>query len=453
MGRPPAPAMPSHRYPNGHVFYRTLSRALPLVTRGEGAWLVDEDGRRYLDAAGGAFVANLGHGVREVADALSAQARTLAYVSGLRFTHEPVERFAEALAALAPGDLDYVYPLGSGSEAIEAALKLARQYWVESGYAGKHKVLALTPGYHGNTLLALSASAREHYRALYRDWLVEVPRVPAPYAYRCDCGGRAPLCDACSGAALEQAIELEGPETVAAFILEPVGGSSTGASVPAPGYLRRVREICDRHQVLLVADEVLCGAGRTGRWSAVDHSGVVPDLIVYGKGIAGGYAPLSAVVAPRRLADVLAAGSGGLVHAQTYSHHAVACAAVLAALTHLARHELVERVASMSACLFDALAPVRGHPLVGDVRGIGLLAGVELVADRDTRAPVPRAAKLAEHATQAALDAGLVVWPNTGHLPGGDGDILMLAPPFTITEAECAEIGSRLRTALDALTT
>ena len=444
--------MPTHRYPQGHVLYRTLTRALPLITRGEGAWLVGDDGHRYLDAAGGAFVANLGHGVAEIADAMSAQARTLAYVSGLRFTHEPVERFAEALAALAPGDLDYVYPLGSGSEAIEAALKLCRQYWVESGRPGKHKVLALTPAYHGNTLLALSASAREHYRALYRDWLVAVPRVPAPYAYRCECGARAPYCDACSGAALEVAIELEGPDTVAAFVLEPVGGSSTGASVPTPEYLRRVREICDRHHVLMVADEVLCGAGRTGRWSAIDHAGVVPDLIVYGKGIAGGYAPLSALVAPKRLADVLAAGSGGLVHAQTYSHHAVGCAAGLAALAYLATHHLVARVGRMSATFFDALAAVRAHPLVGDVRGIGLLAGIELVADRTTRAPAPRRAMLAEHVTQAAIDHGLVVWPSTGHLPGGDGDIVLLAPPFTICEDECLEIGTRLRAALDTLT-
>ena len=443
--------MPAHQYPHGHVFYRTLTRALPRIARGEGAWLVGDDGRRYLDAAGGAFVASLGHGVREVADAMSAQARNLAYVSGLRFTHEPVEAFAAALAALAPGDLDYVYPLGSGSEAIEAALKLARQYWVESGRPAKHKVLALTPAYHGNTLLALSASAREHYRALYRDWLVAVPRVPAPYAYRCACGGRAPHCDACSGAALEQAIVAEGAGTVAAFIMEPVGGSSTGANVPPPGYLARVREICTRHDVLFVADEVLCGAGRTGRWSAVDHAGVVPDIIVYGKGISGGYAPLSAVVAPRRLLDVLAGGSGALVHAQTFSHHAVSCAAGVAALRYLHEHKLVQGVPARSATLFAALEPLRSHAIVGDIRGIGLLAALELVADRTTRAPFPRKAKVAERATQAALDAGLVVWTNVGHLPSGDGDIVLIAPPFTITDAECDEIGMRLRVMLDAI--
>ena len=446
--------MPPHqyqRYPRGHVFYRTLARALPCILRGEGAWLVGDDGRRYLDAAGGAFVANLGHGVREIADAMAAQAQTLAYVSGVRFTNEPVEEFAAALAALAPGDLDYVYPLCSGSEAIEAALKLARQYWVESGRPGKHKVLALTPAYHGNTLLALSASAREHYRALYRDWLVAVPRVPAPYAYRCACGGRAPYCEACSGAALEQAIVAEGPDTVAAFIVEPVGGSSTGASVPPPGYLARVRDICSRYEVLLVADEVLSGAGRTGRWSAVDHAGVVPDIIVYGKGITGGYAPLSAMVAPRRLLDVIAAGSGGLVHAQTYSHHAVSCAAGCAALRFLHEHQLVEGVPARSAQLFAELEPLRAHPLVGDIRGIGLLAGIELVADRATRAPFPRTAKLAERAAQAALDNGLVVWTNIGHLPTGDGDIVLVAPPFTISDAECREIGTRLRATLDAI--
>src|SRR3712207_5202595 len=201
-------------------------------------------------------------------------------------THEAVEELSAELAALAPGDLDRVYPLSSGSDAIEASLKLARQYWVDSGRARKHKIIALAPAYHGNTLLALSASAREHYKTLFRDWLVEVVRIPAPYAYRCDCGGAPPHCDACSGAALEEAIVREGADSVASFIAEPVGGSSTGASVPPPEYFARVREICDRHRVLFVADEVLVGAGRTGTWSAIEAYGVVPDIIVYGKGIA-----------------------------------------------------------------------------------------------------------------------------------------------------------------------
>jgi len=436
-----------------HVFYRKLGRRYPRIVRGEGCQLFDDTGKRYLDGSGGAFVANLGHGVPEIADALATQARRLAYVNGTAFTHEPVETFAAELAALCPGDLDLVYPLGSGSEAVEAALKLARQYWVETGRPSKRKVLSLVPGYHGNTLLALSASARAHYTTCFRDWLVDVVRVPAPYAYRCACAGRAPFCPACSGEAVESAILHEGPDTVAAFIGEPVGGSSTGASVPQPGYWRRVREICDRHQVLLVADEVLTGAGRTGTWSALEPYGVVPDLMTLGKGIAGGYVPLSALVAPRRIVDALARGSGALLHAQTFSHHPVLCAAGVATLRYLREHRLVERSARLGVVLHQRLGTLRDLPLVGDIRGRGLLAGIEFVADAATREPLPRAAAFAETFTAAAQEAGLVVWPNVGHADGARGDLAMLAPPFVVTEEEIDEMialfARALRTAAD----
>lgn len=438
-----------------HVFYRKLGRHYPRIVRGEGCRLYDAEGRCYLDGSGGAFVANLGHGVPEIADALSAQARRLAYVNGTAFTHDPVESFAAELAALCPGDLDLVYPLGSGSEAVEAALKLARQYWVENGRPKKHRVVSLVPGYHGNTLLALSASARPHYATFYRDWLVKVVRVPAPCAYRCGCGGRPPLCPACSGDAVETALLAAGPETVAAFIGEPVGGSSTGASVPQPGYWRRVREICDRYEVLLVADEVLTGAGRTGTWSAIERFGVVPDIMTLGKGIAGGYVPLSAVVAPRRIAEVLARGSGGLQHAQTFSHHPVLCAAGLATLRYLREHRLVERCDRMGQLLQGRLEALRELPLVGDVRGRGLLAGVEFVADRSTREPLPREARFAETFTAAALEAGLVVWPNIGHADGTRGDLALLAPPYVVSHEEIDEMielfARAVRTAADRI--
>ncbi len=437
--------------PDGsHVFYRKLGRRYPRIVRGEGCRLYAEDGRRYLDGVGGAFVANLGHGVREIAEAIGSQAGRLGYVNGTAFTHEPVETFARELAALCPGDLELVYPLASGSEAVEAALKLARQYWAETGRPGKRKIVTLAPGYHGNTLLALSASSRAHYTTFFREWLVDVVRVPAPYPYRCPCGGRAPYCPACSGAALEQALEREEPGTVAALIGEPVGGSSTGASVPPPDYWRRVREICDRHEVLLVADEVLTGAGRTGTWSALEPYGVVPDIMTLGKGIAGGYVPLSAMVAPRRLAEALARGSGSLLHAQTFSHHPVLCAAGVATLRHVREHRLLERCARMGRVLHERLQALRELPLVGDVRGRGLLAGVEFVADRATRAPLPRSARFAETFAEAALEAGLVVWPNVGHADGTNGDLAMLAPPFVVTEEEIGEMTDLFARALRA---
>ena len=441
--------MAEHQYPLGHVFYRKLNKRLPLIVRGEGCWLVDETGKRYLDACGGAFVANLGHGLSDIGDAMAEQARQVAYVNGTTFTHHPVEELAAEVAALSPGDLNRVYPLSSGSEAVEAALKFARQYWVETGRPKKHRIVALTPAYHGNTLLALSASAREHYKTYYREWLVDVIRVPAPYAYRCACHGRPPLCPACDGSAVEQAIVKAGPESVAVFIAEPVGGSSSGATVPDAGYFRRIREICDRHDVLFVADEVLTGAGRTGTWAAIEPFGVVPDLMTLGKGLGGGYAPISALVAPDRLVDRLAKGSGGLLHAQTYSHHPVLAAGALAAIRHLKNHRLIERCARMGGVLHRQLQALRGLPHVGDVRGRGLLAGVEFVADVDTRAPFPRAAGFAERLSAAALDEGLVLWPNVGQADGTNGDLVMIAPPFVISDEEIGELVRRLTRAIE----
>lgn len=418
-------------YPETSVFFRKLGWEYPRITHGRGSWVYDDAGNGYLDACGGAFVSNLGHGVPEIGDAMAAQAKRLGYVSGMTLTHTAVEEFAAALAALAPGDLDKVYPLSSGSDAVEAALKLARQYWAERGRPSKQRIVALSPSYHGNTLLALSASAREHYKTMYKGWLVDVIRVPA---YDAD--------------ALQTAIEREGPDTIAAFILEPVGGSSTGALVPPPGYLRRARAICDEHAVLFIADEILCGAGRTGTWSALEPDAVVPDLQVLGKGIAAGFAPLAAVIAPTRIVEVFARGSGALNHAQTFSHHAVSCAAGTATLRYLAQHGLVERCARMGRILHSALGDLTTIPHVGAIRGRGLLAGVELVEDRATGAPFPRSVHFAETLTRVALDARLIVWPNVGHANGTDGDLIMLAPPFVVSKTEIGEIVQRLAGAI-----
>ena len=439
--------MTAHRYPESNVFYRKLGRSYPHIVRGEGCWLYDKQGKAYLDAVGGAYVANLGHSNPELAEAVARQAREFAYLSATAFTHGAVEELARELAATLPGDLDKLYFLSSGSEAVEAALKLARQYWVEAGKPGKHRIIALAPSYHGNTLLALSASAREQYKLPFREWLVDVTRSPAPYVYRCDCRGADATCPTCGGTALEAAIRRAGADTVAAFIAEPVGGSSTGASTPRPEYFRTIREICDRYQVLFVADEILCGAGRTGTWWAVDQYGATPDIMTMGKGISGGYAPLSAVAAPERIVDVIAQGSGSFLHAQTFSFHPVACAAGLAAVRLLKRDQLVERCARLGRVLHERLAGLTQLPHVGDVRGRGLLAGIEFVEDKATRAPFPRAVRLAEAFTEAALEAGLVVWPNVGHADGVNGDLVVVAPPFIITEPEIDQIVTRFTTA------
>lgn len=438
-----------HRYPDSHLIYRNLAHDFPLIVRGEGCWLYDEAGRRYLDGCGGAYVACLGHGVAEVVDAVAEQVRRVAYVSGMSFTNEPAEALADELATLALGDLDRFYFLSSGSDAMEAALKLARQYWVERGRPAKSRLIALSPGYHGNTILTLSAGAREHYRKYFEPWLVDVARVPAPYAYRCPCGGGDRTCPRCSGTALEEAILRIGAGNVAAFVAEPVGGSSTGAAVPREDYWRTIREICDRHEVLWIADEVLVGAGRTGTWSALEPYGAVPDIQVMGKGISGGYAPLASVAAPRRILDVLAAGAKALLHAQTFTHTPMICAAGLAAVRYLKSHDLIARSACMGQLLHRKLEALREQPFVGDVRGRGLLAGIEFVEDVETRSPFPRAMRFAERFTAAAQRAGLMVWPNTGHADGVNGDLVVLAPPFIISEPEIDEIVSRFRSALE----
>ncbi|HZI30679.1 MAG TPA: aspartate aminotransferase family protein [Gemmatimonadaceae bacterium] len=436
-----------HRYPDSPVFYRSLARDYPLAVRGGGCWIEDENGKRYLDAVGGAYVATIGHGVREIGEAMARQASRLAYVSGAAFTNQAVEELCDTLVRRTEG-MDRAYIVGSGSEATEVALKLARQHWIERGQTAKHRVIALSPSYHGNTLLALSTGARESYRKNWEEWLTDIRRIPAPYAYRCACSS-AEDCPACSGNALEAAIIDEGPDRVAAFILEPIGGSSTGANVPRPDYLRNVREICDRHDVLMIADEVLCGSGRTGTWTAIESFGVVPDILTLGKGIAGGYAPVSAVLTRDAIIEPIARGSGALLHAQTFSHHAVTCAAAVATLDYLDRHRLIERCRDIGVTFHQRLQGLTRLRGIGDIRGRGLLAGIEFVADPGTKAPFPRSLRFAERFARIAQDEGLIVWPNVGHADGTNGDLAMLAPPFIITGQEIDEIVARFARALE----
>jgi len=438
-----------------HVFYRKLDRELPTIVRAEGVYLYDDAGRRYLDACGGAMVACIGHGVPEIAAAMAEQARAVDYVNGTAFTNLAAERLADFLATKTPAGVDRAYFLCSGSEAVEAALKLARQYHVERGEPERRVIIARSPGYHGNTLLALSASARDHYRALYAPWLVDVRMIAAPYPYRSESVSSAAM----TGDALEAAIGEIGPKNIAAFIAEPIGGSSTGASLPPPGYYARIREICDRHGVLFVADEILTGAGRTGTYFALEHfrdargAAIVPDIITLGKGLNGGYAPLSALIARRSIVDVIAAGRyGGLMHAQTYSHHPVACAAALAVQQYIERHELVARARVLGERLHLRLRSLAadgdGAELVGDVRGIGMLAAVELVADRATKRPFQRELKVAEALVMRAQERGLILWPNVGHADGRNGDLVMVAPPFTISPEQIDELAESLRSSL-----
>jgi adenosylmethionine-8-amino-7-oxononanoate aminotransferase len=424
----------AYQYPDSFVFYRKLKKKFPKAVSSRGIYIYDEDGKPYLDASGGAVVVNVGHGVGELADAVAGQMRRLAYVNGTQFTSDPVEDLAAELASVLPGTLKYSYFLSSGSEATEAAVKLARQYWFEKGQKSRWKIVCRVPSYHGNTLTALSLSGREHYRTVYGPLLTDFPRIPAPDNYR------HPGCKACTGEVLEEEILRQGPETIAAFIAEPIIGSSAGAMAPTREYYQRVEEICRKYDILLIADEVMAGMGRTGKWFAFQHYDFIPDILTLGKGLNGGVIPLSAVVAKKEVVDVLANGSGYFNHAQTYSHTPVICAAGLAAIRYLKNNRLVERCAEMEPKLFSRLNELRDFPVVGDVRGKGFMAAIEFVANRETKKPFARSEKFVERFTEQAFKNGMILWSNVGHVDGTNGDLVMVAPPFTMTEEELNEM-------------
>jgi adenosylmethionine-8-amino-7-oxononanoate aminotransferase len=438
------------RYPGSHVFHRQLGREMRLVEHGVGATLWDTDGRRYIDGSGGAVVVNIGHGRGEVASAMAAQAARAAYVHSSHFTSDVIEEYARRLAAHAPGDCNRLYLVSGGSEANETAIKLARAYHLAAGQPSRHKVIRRSISYHGNTLAALSLSGRPSLKVPYQPMLQSVPETCAPFCYHCPLQRSYPECGVACVDELERVIEREGPETVSAFIAEPVIGASAGAAVPPEEYARRAREICRRQGVLYIDDEVMTGFGRTGLWFAIERSGVAPDIVTCGKGMAGGYAPVGAVLASERIVAALAR-SGGFTHGFTFSHHPVTAAACLKTLEILEQERLVERSAAMGERLHALLRPLEAHPHVGDVRGVGLLAGVELVADKPSRRPFPRWESRAEAAAALAFEHGLITYPSGGCADGTGGDVVMIAPPFVVTEDELSDIAGILGRTLTEL--
>jgi adenosylmethionine-8-amino-7-oxononanoate aminotransferase len=429
-----------------HIFAR--GSGLPRVARARGCEIWDTDGRRYLDAAGGAVVVGIGHGDPGVVAAISAQAAEIAYAHGTMFTSEALEAYAAELAAVVPVDDARVYPVSGGSEAVETALKMARAYHLARG-EDRHRVVARWGSYHGNTRGALDLSGREPLRRPYLPWLGQAVHTLAAYEYRCPfpqthprgCGGRY-------ARALERAIVEAGPETVAAFVAEPISGATLGAAVPPDDYWPAVVEVCRRFGILVIADEVMTGFGRTGRWFGCDHWGVRPDILVAAKGAASGYWPLGLVVASGRVHDTIAAR--GLTHGFTFSHHVVGAAAGRAVLRALRERNLVAAAEVQGKRLRTALEErLGGHRAVGDIRGLGLLVGVELVADEATRAPYPRAERLTERLAAAARERGLLVYPSTGCADGRDGDLVVLGPPLVISDAEVDEAVALLGAAVD----
>jgi adenosylmethionine-8-amino-7-oxononanoate aminotransferase len=421
-----------------------------MAVRGEGLYLFDSTGRRYIDACGGAAVTCLGHNHPKVIAAVRRQLENLAFAYTGFFTSEPLEQLAAMLTSIAPPPLDRAVFVSGGSEAMEAALKISRQYFVEIDQPDRQHFISRRQSYHGSTLGALAVSGHVARRATYEPLLMPVQKIAPCYAYRGQAAGEGEADYGCRVAdELEQAILAHPPNSVAAFVAETVVGATTGCVPPVPGYFKRVREICDRHGVLLILDEVMCGMGRCGRMFAFEEDGIVPDIVTLAKGLGAGFQPIGGVLVTDSIASALAEGSGLLQHGHTYAGHAVACAAGLAVQEAIRDEGLLENVQRRGDQLAAGLeAKLGGLEAVGDIRGRGLFLGVEFVADRETKEPFPRRDRLTERIQTAALDAGLLCYPGVGTADGRRGDHLIVAPPFNVTEDEVAEIVAMTATAV-----
>ncbi|AXI41455.1 aspartate aminotransferase family protein [Sulfitobacter sp. SK011] len=439
-----------------HVLRRSLTADQPTIVKGEGSYLIDDTGRRYLDACGGAAVSCLGHDNRAVREAVTAQMNILAYAHTGLFTNEPAEKLADFLIARAPkgtGEGRVMY-LGSGSEAMEAAMKLARQYHLERGDTARTRFIARAPSYHGNTLGALAVGGHAGRRAPFAAMLIDVEHIDAAYAYRMQRDDETEADFALRLAnQLEDRIQAMGPETVAAFIAEPVVGASLG-SQPAPaGYFKRIREICDAHGVLYIADEVMCGMGRTGSLYALEQEGICADITTMAKGLGAGYQPIAAVMASEKVINAILDGSGKLWNGHTYMSHAVATAGAMAVMQEIEDRNLLAEVKRLGARLEKGLRDRLGqHAHVGNIRGRGLFWSVELVQDRETKAPFDVKRNLAGRIQNAAMQAGVICYPSQGCADGTAGDHVLIAPCYTSTEEEIDTIVETLAQVIEAET-
>ena len=435
----------------GRVFRRSSVADPPVAVEAHGSTIRTADGREFLDAAGGAVVVNVGHGRREIAAAMADQAERLAYAHGSAFTTEPLEAYAREVAPHLPLDDPAIYPVSGGSEAVETALKLARAYHLARGEPDRWIVFARWGSYHGNTLGALDLSGRKPLRRPYEGWLGRFRHVSAAYPYRADLPGADALGRTDQLAAeLDRAFEVAGPRTVAAFVAEPIVGATLAAVVPPDDYWPAIADVCRRHGVLLIADEVMTGFGRSGRWFGMDHWGVRPDILVAAKGASSGYWPFGFVAASDPVYTTVTGGAG-FVHGFTYSHAPVGAAVAREVLRIIETESLVEASAVKGERLRAlAIGAFGAHPAVGDIRGRGLMVGIELVADRESRDPFPRAAGITEAVVRAARDRGVLVYSATGNANGVDGDVILLGPPFVVSDPEMERIVAVLAESIDA---
>lgn len=434
-----------------HIFPRHSRQTVPTAVGGDGCYLIDSTGKRYLDGSGGAAVSCLGHSDQTVIDAIKAQLDKVAFAHTGFFTSEPAEALADLLVAQAPKGIDRVYLVSGGSEATEAAIKLARQYWVEKGEPQRGRLIARQQSYHGNTIGALSAGGNAWRRAQFAPLLLDVSHITPCYDYRLRHDGESAEDYGIRAAnALEEELLRVGPETVMAFMAEPVVGATAGALTPAPGYFKRIREICDHYGILLILDEVMCGMGRTGDLFACAADGISPDILCIAKGLGAGYQPIGAMLCSGHIYDTIAQGTGFFQHGHTYLGHPTAAAAGLAVISSILDRDLVNRVRVQGDKLAERLQARFGqHPHVGDIRGRGLFRGIELVADRDTKAPFDPARGIAGKLKKAAFEAGLICYPMQGTIDGRLGDHVLLAPPFIIEDAQLDELTDKLGRALE----
>ena len=435
-----------------HVLHRHLQVTPPVAVAGRGVYLTDASGAQYLDASGGAAVSCLGHGHPDVLEAMHAQIDRLAYAHTSFFTSEPAEALADHLVRTAPAGMSHAYFVSGGSEAIEAALKMARQYFVEIGEPQRHRFIARRQSYHGNTLGALAVGGNQWRRQAFAPLLIDVAHVAPCYEYRDRQAEETPEeYGARLAAELDAAIVACGETRVIAFVAETVGGATSGALTPVPGYFRAIREVCDRHGVLLILDEVMCGMGRTGTLHACEQEAVVPDLLVLAKGLGGGYQPIGAVLAQQAIVAAMSEGSGFFHHGHTYLGHPVACAAALVVQQVIERDGLLERVRVKGRSLGQRLAArFADHPHVGDIRGRGLFYGIEIVHDRRTKAPFDPSTRLHSRIKREAMARGLMTYPMGGTIDGRAGDHILLAPPFIVEESHLETIVDRLHEAANA---
>jgi len=437
-----------------HILHRQIHGDLPVAVGGEGIYLRDGAGKEYIDASGGAAVSCLGHNDPDVRRAIHEQVDRIAYAHTSFFTTEIAEALADNLITGAPKGLSHVYFVSGGSEAVETALKMARQYFVERGEPQRRYFIARDQSFHGNTIGALSTGGNLGRRRMFAPILLDVKHIEPCFSYR---RKRADESEEAYGLraaeALETAINEVGAENVIAFVAETVAGATAGAVPPAPGYFKRIREICDHHGILLILDEVMCGMGRTGTLHACEQEGIAPDLMTIAKGLGGGYQPIGATLLSQRIFDAFSQGSGFFHHGHTYMGHPVACAAALAVQQVIARRKLLDNVKDMGAQLTRRLSERFGnHPFVGDIRGRGLFQAIELVADRGSKTPFDPGLKLNTRVKKEAMSRGLMVYPAGGTADGIAGDHVLIAPPFIVTAQNIEAIVERLGDAVDAAT-